>query len=173
MIIYILFLEKGILILFGFILFVIGSILDTAISLTPFTLPITRIIVIVGAIIFYLGFMSPIEEAQEKSIQETYDASEFLRMVAKRKKNPLTEKEIIFYKERKICLVCKTKPLRFTYICPDCDAIYCMTCVNALSDLENACWVCKSPFDPTKPVRSIEFEGEDLIVETEEPAKNR
>ena len=50
---------KGYLILLGFVLFVTGSIFDTAITLTPITLPIIRIIVIMGGIVFFLGFLMP------------------------------------------------------------------------------------------------------------------
>jgi len=50
---------KGYLICLGYVLFVVGSALDTAIPLNPITLPITRIIVIIGGIVFFLGFLMP------------------------------------------------------------------------------------------------------------------
>jgi len=50
---------KGYIILMGFVLFVVGSTLDTAIPLNSITLPITRIIVIMGGVIFFLGFLMP------------------------------------------------------------------------------------------------------------------
>ena len=47
------------------------------------------------------------------------------------------------------------------FICPNCDALYCQNCAHALESLENACWVCDGPIDPTKPVRSFHKEGDD------------
>jgi len=40
--------------------------------------------------------------------------------------NRITEEEVIFHTEKKICLVCKKKILKFTYICPECEIFYCM-----------------------------------------------
>jgi len=68
------------------------------------------------------------------------------------KPNKITEEEITFHKEQKICLVCKTKVSRRLYLCPSCDALYCIKCSAALSDLENHCWVCEAAIDETKPV---------------------
>jgi len=65
----------------------------------------------------------------------------------------VTEEDVIFHREQKICLVCKGKTLRLIYLCPECDALYCNKCSTALSNLENACWACNTPFDPSKPVK--------------------
>lgn len=51
-----------------------------------------------------------------------------------------------------VCLVCKGEVLGYIYIC-DCDAIYCENCARALTDLENACWVCGAPIDISKPIK--------------------
>lgn len=83
----------------------------------------------------------------------------------------LTEEEVSVSKEKKICLVCKGKVLRFnSYIC-ECDTIYCQKCARALSDLENACWACGAPFDETKPVKKIEPEEETGVEIVEESRK--
>ena len=64
----------------------------------------------------------------------------------------ITEQEVSFLKERKICLVCKGKIEGFNnYICPKCEVLYCENCARTLSDLENTCWVCESPLDESKP----------------------
>jgi hypothetical protein len=76
----------------------------------------------------------------------------------------ITEKEVTISKEKKICLVCKGKISRLTYICPNCEAIYCEKCSNTLSDLENRCWVCETPFDESKPVKLPEKEEEDIEI---------
>jgi len=74
----------------------------------------------------------------------------------------ITEEEVTVSKEKKICLVCKNKVFRLNYICPYCSALYCVKCSAVLSDLENACWVCETPFDESKPVKIQEIE-EDII----------
>jgi len=50
---------KGKLIRLAFILFCVSAALDSAITLTVITLPITRIILILSAIFFYGGFLLP------------------------------------------------------------------------------------------------------------------
>jgi len=86
----------------------------------------------------------------------------------------ITEEEVSVSKEKKICLVCKGKVGRNNiYLCPDCDAFYCKNCSEALSDMENVCWACNSPIDPSKPVKSFEKEEEevDVVVEKIAPKK--
>ena len=41
-------------------------------------------------------------------------------------------------------------------------------CARTLSDLENMCWVCESPFDESKPVRPYKKEEEKEEIEIEE-----
>ncbi|MFX1478823.1 MAG: tetratricopeptide repeat protein [Promethearchaeota archaeon] len=71
-----------------------------------------------------------------------------------RKTIQITEKEVVIQKEKKICLVCKGKVVKFFYIC-ECGAIYCEKCARAISDLENLCWACNAPIDYSKPVETI------------------
>lgn len=63
----------------------------------------------------------------------------------------IVEEKVEVHKVRKICMICKGDVSRYIYVC-ECDAIYCENCVKALVDLENACWVCDSPIDKSKPV---------------------
>ncbi len=82
------------------------------------------------------------------------------------KPKQLTEEEVSVAKETRICLVCKNKLERHMYICPDCNTFYCRKCSETLSDLENACWVCDTPFDERKPVNAQKREEEkEMIVE--------
>ena len=83
---------------------------------------------------------------------------DFMKHITHMKPKKLTEEEITFYREEKICLVCKDKTSRFIYICPTCEAIYCVKCSTALSSLENACWVCNTAFDESKPVKPFKIE---------------
>jgi hypothetical protein len=50
---------KGKLILSAFLLFTVGALLDSSISLIPFTVVLTRGILILSIITFYLGFILP------------------------------------------------------------------------------------------------------------------
>ena len=78
-----------------------------------------------------------------------------LRTVPERRKKRMriTEEEISFHMERKICVVCKGDVSRVNYMCPKCNTLYCVNCSEALSNLENTCWVCNEPIDETKPVK--------------------
>ncbi len=67
--------------------------------------------------------------------------------------NPqVTEERVSVSKEKKICLVCKGEVFRFSFIC-ECGAIYCGNCAQALTNLENMCWVCDIPIDYLKPAK--------------------
>ena len=82
------------------------------------------------------------------------------------KPQKLTEEEVSVSKEKKICLVCKGKVARSNiYLCPECNTFYCEKCSNALSDLENMCWVCDAPFDESKPVKP--YKKEEALEEIE------
>ena len=76
---------------------------------------------------------------------------DILRMFTRPQK--VTEEEVSISKEKRTCLVCKGKVGRYNFICNDCGAFYCENCARTLTDLENACWVCETPFDESKPVK--------------------
>ena len=75
--------------------------------------------------------------------------------------NRITEEEVISHIEKKICLVCKKKILKFTFICPKCEIFYCMNCGQALANLENVCWVCNTPIDESKPSKPFDIEEDE------------
>jgi len=83
----------------------------------------------------------------------------------------ITEEEVSISKEKKICLVCKGNLARSNiYLCPDCNAFYCQKCSETLSNMENACWVCDTPFDeskPSKPYEPTEVEEKISVEESE------
>jgi len=88
------------------------------------------------------------------------------------KPEKVTEEEVSISKEKKICLVCKGKVLRNNiYLCPECSTFYCLKCSEALSNLENACWVCETPFDESKPVKLFKKEEEIDVEISEKPQK--
>ena len=51
------------------------------------------------------------------------------------------------------------------FICKDCGAFNREKCTHALIKLENACWVCDTPFDKSKPVKPYKREEEGVAVE--------
>ena len=53
-------------------------------------------------------------------------------------------------REKGLCLVCKGKIEGLNYVCPKCNALYCLKCINVLANLENECWVCETTFQRTQ-----------------------
>ena len=82
----------------------------------------------------------------------------------------VSEEKIAISKEKKICLVCRGEVIRFSYIC-ECGAIYCGNCAQALTNLENVCWVCDVPIDYLKP--SKPYMEEEARVENVEKSKKK
>jgi len=94
----------------------------------------------------------------------TKEHSDLMGIFSRPKK--ITEEEVSVSKEKKICLVCKGKVARSNiFLCPECDTFYCSKCSEALSNVENACWVCETPFDESKPVSLPEKKEEEVVVE--------
>ena len=87
----------------------------------------------------------------------------FLDAIARPQK--LTEEEVSISIERKICLVCKGEVSRNIYICPECKTFYCIKCSDALLNMENACWVCNTPFNEFKPSKPFEISETEAIIE--------
>lgn len=98
------------------------------------------------------------------------ERNNLLAMFSRPKK--ITEEEVAVSKEKQICIVCKNQIVRNTYVCPDCKSFYCFICKNALITTENACWVCETPFDETKPVKFAVKEEEKVTIESEDGKKS-
>ena len=62
----------------------------------------------------------------------------------------ITIEEVQLYREKGLCLVCKGKIEGLNYVCPKCNALYCLKCINVLANLENECWVCETTFQRTQ-----------------------
>jgi hypothetical protein len=55
-------------------------------------------------------------------------------------------------------MICKGKVSGFDiYLCPICETTYHEKCARALSNSENACWVCNAPIDNSKPSKPFKF----------------
>jgi len=116
----------------------------------------------IGFWLIYIAFRESSEEPEKTRPKKKVIVKESVFRITKRPDN-ITEEEVTFHRERKICLVCKGKARRFTFICPECDALYCENCARKLSNLENACWVCNTPFDESKPSKPFETEEKEEI----------
>jgi len=108
-----------------------------------------------NVIAFYIMYIGLREETEKEKIEkEEVKVEGDLFRIAKRRK--ITEEEVSIFKEKKICLICKGSALKYTYICNDCEALYCHNCAEAISNLENQCWVCNAPIDENKPIKRQE-----------------
>lgn len=126
-------------------------------------LQLPLIFILLGGLVFFvfvLIFFLTVRMIKADTLnQKRDDGPDFLGIFAKPKK--ITEEEVTISKEKKICLVCKTKLSRLLYMCPECSALYCTKCANALIDLENTCWVCETAIDETKPTKPTPFKEEE------------
>lgn len=107
---------------------------------------------------FYLGLRKEPEKREKKEKKAEFKIEESLFRLTK-KPDHITEEEVTFHRERKICLVCKGAVAGINYICPECSALYCINCSKELSNLENMCWVCNEPIDKEKPSKPFKIEG--------------
>jgi hypothetical protein len=147
----------------GFIIWSTFGMLDALIAL-GIALVFIRISLIISIWFWYLGLREESEKKEKIRPKKEVEVEGDLFRISK-KPDHITEEEVSISKEKKICLVCKGKVSRVNYICPSCDALYCINCSEALSNLENACWVCNEPFDESKPVKP--FKKEEDIEEIE------
>jgi len=145
-----------------FIFSFLGLIIFT--NLAPYMIVLIMIwiatavlVIVIIYIMFHVikTFRSPYED----EIVKKEELKDFVKIFTKPPK--ITAEEVQYHREKRICLVCKNKISRLNYICPECLALYCLKCSDALSNLENSCWVCETPFDETRPI----IEGEIAIAE--------
>ncbi|MFX1276287.1 MAG: hypothetical protein ACFFBP_05550 [Promethearchaeota archaeon] len=147
--------KKLLLISIGYFLFLLFAVLDGLIS-NLIAVVFFRIGVIIGMIIYYFGIRE--ESIEKPKINKEIEIEGNLLRFAKISPGKITEEQVMFYKEQKVCLICKAKALRFIYVCSKCDALYCEKCARALSNLENVCWVCNQPINESKPSNPFSVE---------------
>ena len=118
----------------------------------------SRVGIVISFWFNYFGLREePIKIEKISAIKEV-EVEDSLFRIRKRPAR-ITEEEVTYYREQKICLVCKGGVGGFnTYICTGCDALYCENCARALSSLENACWACNEPIDKSKPSKPFRIE---------------
>ncbi len=59
-----------------------------------------------------------------------------------------TESEVAVKKNKVFCLVHKGHIDGTVYICPSCQAYYCLKCAQALKEKDEKCWSCESELNP-------------------------
>lgn len=133
----------------------------------PFPVPgaiIRAIIDIITTIFAYLGLRAEPEQRKKKVKKKVTTEDSLFRIIER--PEHITEEEVTYYREQKICLICKGKVAGFyIFICSNCDALYHEECARALSTMENACWVCNNPIDNTKPTKPFKMVEEKKDIE--------
>jgi hypothetical protein len=168
------FLTQALPIWFLLAIFLIGFMIFSPILINIGNFPIIVVILIISLnfpsfiLLLYATYrIIKIFQVQENFYNNTKDNSQqkdFFKLFTKPTK--LTEEEISISKEKKICLVCKNEISRENYICPNCKTFYCLKCSRTLISIENACWVCYTPFDESKPTKLPEKEKiEDIFID--------
>ena len=138
-----------ILIICIFVFLSLISLTNLSLSMISLILILISSFVLIMVIIYIINYVVKSLRVQETPLgKEKEELKDFLKIFTKPK--TITEQEVNFSIEKKMCLVCKSKVSRLNYVCPECEVLYCVRCSNTLSTLENACWVCETPFDEGK-----------------------
>ncbi|MFX1269461.1 MAG: hypothetical protein ACFFAK_15990 [Promethearchaeota archaeon] len=120
--------------------------------------------VLVLVIIYIISYLVKRGRAPETSLEDKKsEIKDFIRIFTK----PLdfSMKEIKFYRDRGLCLVCKNEVSGLTYVCPNCDAWYCIKCSKALTELENVCWGCGKPINLFRLLKYEKEHSKEIIKE--------
>ncbi|MFX1569298.1 MAG: hypothetical protein ACFFCV_13120 [Promethearchaeota archaeon] len=151
---------------------VAGFQLLTTINIGFIELAITYVI----GIIFYVVVVYKIIKNIRSEIKSEKPDHDILKMFSRPQE--ISVKDITYSKENMVCLVCKTNISKLNlFRCRKCAVLYCQNCVEKLGDLENACWVCNTPFykkKPSKPfnIKEQEEQKEEIkITEEFQPKK--
>jgi hypothetical protein len=123
---------------------------------------LTRISILIAVFLWYYS-LREMKEKKERPQKKEVDVKDSLFMIARRPEH-ISQEDVTFHKEQKVCLVCKGSISRVSYICPSCSALYCINCSEVLSNQENACWICNEPFDESKPSKPFKKEEEVVKV---------
>jgi hypothetical protein len=140
----------------GWILFALAGALDS-LTAPGVGLFLVRVTMMSSSWFWYFGLKEE-KLRPSKIIFEESDISEeskiiFVDRLSELREEKFSEEDVSLFREQMICLVCKGKALGFTFICPECKALYCDKCARSLIEMENACWICESPIDKSKPVK--------------------
>jgi len=155
-----------VVILISFILIFLGLTFFANFPLSIISLIIISIsaVALVLLIVYIsINIVKRVRTREDTSPVKKEELKDFLTIFTK--PQTITEEEINTFREKKICVVCKSKVSRLNYVCPECDVLYCIRCSKALVNLENACWVCDTPINISEQVPVLKVE--ELLKETE------
>lgn len=163
--------KKNILFSVGILTFAVCVSIENFITISIIVL-LLRIGQFVSLFIFYLSLKEePAETKKLKPKKEIKIEQSLFRL--SQKPAQITEEEVSISKEKKICLVCKGKVLKYIYICSECETFYCLKCAQAMSELENLCWVCNTPIDDSKPSKPDKKTMEDFDIKIPEKTEKK
>jgi len=163
--------KKYLILSMAYIIYTICTAVD-AFSPLAIIIFFARIGVLICFYFFYLGLREePEKKVKKKSIKEIKVEGDLFRLI--KRPDQITEEEVIFHREKMICLVCKGKVGKFMFMCPNCEAFYCDKCTYALIQSENACWVCNTPLLESKPIKLYKRDEEEVGVETSEKPQKK
>ena len=140
----------------GFIIIMISTLTMFVVLMLLFNLQIVDLFLIIiwvsfSVLISLLGFIVYSYVRRRDQGLQKEEMHETLRMFTKPLK--FSVEDIKYSKEKGFCLVCKNKISRLTYVCPICEAWYCIKCCEALIELKNNCWGCETPFARFTPIK--------------------
>jgi len=155
-----------------FILTMLITIFEAVFSLTGYFIPLVFAVGLLGSWLGYLGLRKEPEKHKEKGKEKVKVKDSLFRII--QRPEQITEEEVSYYREQKICLICKGKVAGFNiFLCSNCEALYHEDCARTLTELENACWVCNEPIDKTKPTKPFKIIEEKIAAENlKEPGNN-
>ena len=120
--------------------------------------------VLVLVIIYIVYYLVKRVRTSENSLEDKKgELKDFIRIFTK--PLDLSMKEIKFYRDKGLCLVCKNEISGLTYVCPNCDAWYCIKCSKALTELENICWGCGKPINLFRLLKHEKDHDKEIIKE--------
>jgi len=153
----VIFIVIGVVILFLSLTLVFNLQLDV-LSIVIILVSVALLVLVTVYIIFKIIKRREIDsEARKEEIQDTIKM--FTRPVN------ININDVRMYREKGLCLVCKNRISRLTYVCPECDSLYCYKCSSALTNLENMCWVCNTPFDESKKGKIGKSTDDEIIID--------
>ncbi|MFX1339347.1 MAG: B-box zinc finger protein [Promethearchaeota archaeon] len=157
--------KKFLFVSLGYILITLCAILEGLFIIGIFVVLLFRIIPIFATWLIYFGLREEPAEPKKLVHKKEVKIEEGLFRLTNRP-DQITEEELTYYKQQEVCLVCKSRVGGYNiFICEKCRALYCEKCARALEDIENACWVCDTPFDESKPSRPFKKAEEDIDLE--------
>ncbi|MFX1590079.1 MAG: hypothetical protein ACFFC1_18205, partial [Promethearchaeota archaeon] len=158
--------KKFLMLSIGIFLYIASQLFEVFFDITQNILFLitVRIGLVSSLWLLYLGIREEPEKPKKLPSDKEVKVKESLFRLTKRPAQ-ITEEEITFHREKKICLMCKGELGGFMFMCKECNALYCGDCAQALSNLENLCWACNAPIDKTKPSKPYKKEEGEVIFE--------